>query len=229
MVASASRTGVLLPGACAPVWQADRHKAVKRTNAQMASAGSGRAIRDLQCDIVPLSPRLASKVGSFQLTWSLTPHLHTGAFARLESRTTHPLARGAGCALYGRYDLPLRRAMLARRMRRVYVDPFDRTCLGLDATETAASQPQPGRSCAEILAQGTWRKRKRGRVSRPLGVQIPRNRLLGSWRRDGVCAPARALAGAAHRVDLALRARPASCHWHDAPPRGSNPRGPPLM
>ena len=57
-----------------------------------------------------------------QLTWSLTPHLRTGAFARAAAAafTTDPLARGAPMPrkqVYGRCDLPLGRAMIAPRAR----------------------------------------------------------------------------------------------------------------
>lgn len=59
-----------------------------------------------------------------QLTWSLTPHLRTGAFARAAAAafTTDPLARGAPMPrkqVYGRCDLPLGRAMIARMRTRV--------------------------------------------------------------------------------------------------------------
>ena len=61
----------------------------------------------------------------------------------------------------GRGMRPLRTVRLTPKTRRartpplrcVYVDPFDRVCLGLDATARATSQPQPGRSMRGILPQ----------------------------------------------------------------------------
>ena len=80
-------------GSC---WQPDRASPATQHTTHMTAATSPRIAARLFATIASPPHRLAFKEGSSQLTWSLTPHLHTGAFARPLRREAERLTRSPG-------------------------------------------------------------------------------------------------------------------------------------